>query len=308
MSRLTNAILEGQAYSRGVQTSVLDASYGGQFGYSPNLTELVSNQAYVRKPLVCILLEAPKFFQLMPNPYKWVQTLKSMFELHARTWEGFNGGLTVDFDEHPVGGGGEMQQEVIDIKRARSEPVWGGTEKYGMPFQRFIYNWITYGMGDPETKYALAGTLANPPSDLLMDWTSATALFFEPDPTHTRVMKSWITANMMPKGTGEIVGKRDLTSSMEILQLSIEFTGVSQFNLGTDVFAQQILDNINLINANPLLKPAFIQSMDPDVAAAGEEGYIENIERMSAEALDGGANVNGSGISVTANAGVSITA
>jgi hypothetical protein len=290
MARITEALLKDQGFSRGAQHAMLDPSYGGQFGWAPKLTELVSNQAYVRRNLICILLEAPQFFQLMPEPEKWVQCLKSLVELHPRTIEGFNAGLTVDTDNHPVGGGGELQDEFIDVKRARSEPVFTFVEKYGMPIQNFLYNWITYGMMDPDTKYAMVGTLeANRPTDMLLDWYSMSCLFVEPDPTHQYVTKSWVTTNMFPKGTGEIVGKRDLTSQSEILTLNVEFTGVSQFNLGTNAFAQAILDNINITNANPHLRPAFIQGLSADVARA-PTGYAAGAAELGATSLAGAGN------------------
>ena len=152
-------------------------TYGGQHGWAPNLTEWVSNQAYVRRNLVCVLLEAPRFFTLMPDPAKWVSTLKSLLELHCRSIEGFNAALTVDTDEHPVGGAGEMQQEVINVTRARTEPSFTFVEKYGRPIQTFIQHWVQYALMDPETKYALVGTLEKKPEDLLADWFSCSALF-----------------------------------------------------------------------------------------------------------------------------------
>jgi hypothetical protein len=79
MSRITNAII-GQYIEHGLNGTtapMLDFSYGGQHGYSPNLVEWVSNQAYIRRNLICILLEAPGFFQLMQDPTVWVRSLKS---------------------------------------------------------------------------------------------------------------------------------------------------------------------------------------------------------------------------------------
>lgn len=287
MSRVTNAILNQQAFGRGSSQPMLDLTFGGQQGYAPNLAEWVSNQAYVRRNLIPILLEAPRFFQLMPEPQKWVDTLKSLMELHCRTIEGFNAALTVETDTHPVGGAGELQDEIIDVKRARSEPVFGFVEKYGMPIQTFLSQWIHYGLMDPDTKYALVGTLSGQkPEDMLADWYSATMLFFEPDPTHKKVVKAWITTNMFPKETGEITGKREIAAGSEILNLSVPFTGVSQYGLGANLFAQQILDTINMNNANPYLRPAFIQSMAPDVAAAAQ-GYKKNVEDLGAAAVPG---------------------
>lgn len=277
MARLTEAILGQKAFGGNANQPMLDLTYGGQHGWAPNLTEWVSNQAYVRRNLVCVLLEAPRFFTLMPDPAKWVSTLKSLFELHCRSIEGFNAGLTVDTDDHPVGGANEMQQEVINVTRARTEPSFTFVEKYGRPIQTFIQHWIQYALMDPETKYALVGTLENKPEDLLADWFSASALFFEPDPTHRKVVQAWVTTNMYPRETGEIIGKRDLTSASEILNLTIPFTGISQYGLGVNLFAQKILDGININNANPYTKAAFLQSVSSDVAAAAE-GYKKNAE------------------------------
>lgn len=295
MSRLTNAILGNQAFSNGSTAPMLDVTYGGQFGWAPDLTQWVSNQAYIRRPLVCILLEAPRFFQLMPNPTVWVQTLKSLFELTPTVIEGMNATIEVEWADHPVGGAGEIQQEVTDVKRTRSEPAFTWIEKYGRPIQNFLQQWITYGMMDPETKYAMIGTLSKAsgvtlPSDLLADWFTASALFYEPDPTHTKVVKSWVTTNMMPKGTGEIIAKRDLNTASELTTLNVTFSALSQFNLGTNTFAQTILDNINLQNANPYLQPSFIQTMDSNVASATAAGYSQGIAAEGSNALKGVSN------------------
>lgn len=261
MSRIKNAIISG-AYSANADNPLLDIGRGGQQGWAPNLTEWVSNQAYVRRNLICILVEAPKMFDHMPDKAKWVQSLKSLVELHARSIEGFNAGLTVELDEHPVGGAGEMQQEVIDVKRTRSEPVFAFVEKYGRPIQTFLDYWIRYGLMDPDTKYALIGTVNGAPSDILADWYSMTCLFIEPDPTHKKVIQSWLTTNMFPKSNGEIVGKRDLTAASEVLNLSVEFTGLTQYGIGVNQFAQKVLTSINITHSDPFFRPAFVSSQD----------------------------------------------
>jgi hypothetical protein len=288
MSRhIPEAILASKAFGTGSTQPMLDFTYGGQQGWAPNLVEWVSNQAYVRRNLICVLLEAPQFFKLMPDPQKWVSSLKSLMELHCKSIEGFNAGLTVETDEHPVGGAGEMQQEVTDVKRARTEPSFTFVEKYGMPIQTFLHNWITYGLMDPDTKFAMVGTLSNQkPEDLLADWYSMSCLFMEPDPQHRKVVKSWVTTNMFPKETGEIIGKRDLTTASEVLNITVPFTGISQFSLGTNLFAQKILNTINMNNSNPYLRPSFIQDISADVNAA-QDGYKKNVEDLGKSAVPG---------------------
>jgi hypothetical protein len=287
MARVTDAILSQKAFSRGATQQMVDLSFGGQNGFAYNPIEWVSNQAYVRRNLVCILLEAPRFMSLMPEPDKWVQTLKCLVELHALSIDGFNAELTVETAEHAVGGAGETQQEYTDVKRARSEPEFLWVEKAGMPIGTFLSNWITYGMMDPDTKSAMVGTLdGKRPDDLLPDWYTMSCLFFEPDPTHRKVMKSWVTTNMFPLGSGPIIGKRDLRAASDVQELPIKFTGLSQFNLGGNVFAQKILDNINITNASPNLRPSFITKVSPDVEAA-TMGYKKEAEDLGKESIVG---------------------
>lgn len=284
MSRLTDALITG-AYTRNIDRPILDLKYGGQQGWAPNLTEWYSNQAYVSRPLICILLEAPRMFTVMPDSNKWISSLKALFELHARSIEGMNGGLKVDTEEHPVGGAGEQQQEVVNVTRERSQPKFTFIEKYGRPIQTLLEYWIRYGLMDPETKFALLSTIGSQDvKDHLADWYSATCLFVVPDPIHKHVDKAWITTNMFPLSNGDITAKRDLTSSQEILTLDIEFSGISQYGLGVNHFAQQILDNINTLNADPFMKPSFVDKISPDVDAQNTTGYkswTETVGRTS---------------------------
>jgi hypothetical protein len=165
--------------------------------------------------------------------------------------------------------------------------VFTFVEKYGMPIQTFLYQWITYGIMDPDTKFALANTLTgDKPEDMLPDQYTASMLFMEPDPQHKRVVKSWVVTNMMPFGTGDIVGKRELTAAGEINTLSVQFTGIAQFNLGTNIFAQSILDSINMNNANPYLRPSFIQGVDAKVGASSK-GYASEVASLGAGAVPG---------------------
>lgn len=273
MSRLSDAIISG-AYSRDLDKPMLDTAFGGQQGWAPNLTEWVSNQAYVSRPVICLLVEAPKMFTVMPDSQKWIASLKALFELHARSIEGLSAGLTVDTDEHAIGGAGEQQEEIVNVTRERSQPRITWVEKYGRPIQSFLDYWIRYGMMDPETKFALLGTRGNSNvRDLLADWYGATCLFIEPDPLHQTVDKAWLTTNMFPKSTGEITAKRDLTSSQEILTLDIEFAGISQVGLGVNKFAQELLNAINIRNSDPFMKSAFKAGIDADVMRENQHSY-----------------------------------
>lgn len=289
MGRLTEALLQG-AYTRNIDRPMLDLKFGGQQGWAPNLTEWVSNQAYVSRPLICILVEAPRMFSVLPEPDKWVASLKALFELHARNIQGLKATLEVETTEHPVGGGKEQQEEVVNVTRERSQPSFTFIEKYGRPIQTFLDYWIRYGLMDPETKFALLSTLGNTEvNDLLADWYSATCLFIEPDPLHKNVDKAWLVTNMFPKSTGTIEAKRDLTSAQNILELEVEFTGLSQYGAGVNAFAQQVLNNINTLYADPFFRPSFANSISADVNAVnkGYKNWTEEVGRTAVTNMAG---------------------
>lgn len=284
MARLNDAMITG-AYVRDVDRPILDLQYGGQMGWSPNLAEWTSNAAHVSRPLICILLEVPRVFTVMPDAQKWISSLKALFELHAYAIDGFTATLKVDTDTHDVGGGGEKQHEFVNVTREASVPKFTFIEKYGRPIQTLLDYWIRYGIMDPETKYALAGTLGKDEiKDLLADWSTATAMFIQPDPLHKSVDKAWLTTNMAPTTTGNIEAKRDIKTGQEILTLDIEFTGLSQVGMGVNKLAQTLLDQISTTNADPFMRPAFLTGVSADVAAA-QRGYEFGLEEVGRTAV-----------------------
>jgi hypothetical protein len=265
---------------------MLDLQLGGQFGYAPNLTEWVSNQNYVRRNLFCLLLESPKGFNYLPDPQFWHRALKSMVEMHPKTIEGFNSGMKVDVTDTPAGGGGEIQQDPTNVTKERSDPAFSFTDKYGRPIQTFVEEWITNLIMDPYNKVPnIATKNGDKPTDLLADMYSATMIFIEADPTHAKVAKAWLCTNMYPQATGDIIGKKDPTSAGETSDITINFTAITQSNLGVRQFAQTLLDGINFTNANPNLQPAFVQGISADVAAAGGNGYKAQAETLGSTAI-----------------------
>lgn len=285
MSRLVDALVTG-AYSRDLSSPMLDLKNGGQQGWSPNLAEYTSNQSYVSRPLICLLVEPPKMFSVMPDSAKWISSLKALFELHPKTIEGLSAGLKVATDEHPVGGAGEQQQEIVNVTRERSLPKFTFVEKYGRPIQTFLDYWIRYGMMDPDTKFALLGTMNKAEvKDLLADWYSATCIFIVPDPLHKRVDKAFLTTNMFPLSNDDITAKRDLTASQEITTLNIEFSGITQTGFGVNQLAQTLLDKISVQNADPFMKAPFVNGIAADVDAVSTTGYKSWTETVGRTAV-----------------------
>lgn len=285
MGRITDALLQtDSSYAAGHQNPMLDLQYGGQMGYSPVLAEWVSNQQYVQHNLIPILVEAPRGFKLLPNGDSYVKTLRALVELHAISITGLNAGLTVETAETPVGGAGQRQQDPTDVKMEVSNLTMRFNEKYGMPVAAFFRSWINNLIMDENSKFANIATYGTAPTDMLADMYAMTMLFVEPDPTGTKVVQSWLGTNIYPLGTGAITGRRDITVAQETRTEDINFTGIFQYGLGVDLFAQSILNGISMTGANPSRQQAFINAIDADVLAASR-GYAQGVQNLGANAV-----------------------
>ena len=284
MSRLADTLQSGPM-TDGITAPMLNLAYGGQHGYAPNLSQYINSASYVRRNLIALLMEAPRGFAYFPDPAGAVATLKNLIETHPKSIDGLRRDLSAQFTDIAVGGAGELQEDLTKVTRERSQPSFSYVEKAGRPIQTFFEEWILMLGMDPDSGVPGVSTLLGArPTDLLPDMTTATVLFIEPDPTHQFVMKAWLVTNMFPRGTGEISGKRDLTAQMDVNEFSIEFTGIASSNLGVRAFAQALLSQINLANANPYLAPAFIEGVEADVAAAAV-GYQVGAEALGASAV-----------------------
>lgn len=278
-------LMQGRAFAQGMTHPMIDPTFGGQLGLAPDLRYWVNNANYVQRNLIPIVVEAPRFFNNLVNKEKWIDALRAMMELHPRTIEGLNSTLTVDVDSTPVGGAGEIQQEFTNVTRARSEPAFTWDEKYGRPFSTLLENWITQGMMDPATKIANIGTLDGiRPTDMLPDQYAMTMMFIEPDPMHRHVIKSWLVTNMFPMGSGDITGRRDLTSALPLQQINVTFSALTQCGAGVNAVAQSILDGISITNANPNLRAAFLKEISADVKAAAN-GYAIQAKQFGEQAI-----------------------
>ncbi len=280
--RLGDSFIQGgQGTGR---SPMVNGIYGGQAGWSTNLREIVNATPHVSKQANVLLLSAPLGFSALPDGNVLTANLKEMFETHALSWTGLDAGLEAEFAEKAVGGAGEILETVTKIRRTRTQPVWGGIDLYGRPHQNLIEVWMTQLMEDPETGYPGIVTLGIDGLDMLLDMSGATVLWYETDPSNQYISKATITTAMQPRLTGDIKMQRDKRQGGEQLELSIGFTGVSVSTYGVRLFAQQLHNQINFYNANPNLRPAPLDGVDPDVDAVGR-GLRGGIEELGTTAI-----------------------
>lgn len=287
MTRFTDAFLQqGQGPAMGqLNPTVLDVRKGGMNGWHPDYAEWASAQAYIQKNVNAYLIEAPRGFDYLTNKEAWIGALKALIELHPQSITGLASTYEVEVAENAVGGAGQMFEDFTNVTEARSQISISWIEKYGMPIGNFMRTWIRMLMMNPATKYADIMTLANgAPADQLADLYSATVLFVEPDPTGKFPVNAWLTTNFWPRSSGEITGKRDLTSPSESRTIDIQFAGLTQQGAGVMTFAKKILDSISLANASPWNNPAFVQEIHADVQAM-KAGIKSNIETLGSTAV-----------------------
>lgn len=288
MSRISNVLLpEGTAYAEKSTNLMIDLANGGQQGFAPDLTSWISNQAYVRRNVIPILVEAPTAFNNLPNSSYWIGTLRSLVELQALSITGLSMEMTIETsDANPVGGGGQVQEEFTNVTYQRSNPSFRWNERYGLPIYHFLTGWVRYCMMDPESKVAGINTIAgNAVPDMLADRYTMTMMFIEPDPTHTKVVKAWLCTNMFPKnsiGSG-LNGQRELTQGGEIVSMEQEFSALTQIGAGVNAFAQTLLNQMSITNANPYNRAAFINAISAEVTAR-PDSYASSINKTSTSA------------------------
>jgi hypothetical protein len=285
MANVAETLLKGQGFSYGRLATMTDPQFGGAYGTVLDLTNWASMTHYTRPRTYALVMQAPRFFNYMPDKEYYISALKALFETHAKSIDGLKSDLRASHDQTNVGQAGEQFDDLVNVERERTQPSTTHVDLAGRPLQNFLHDWITYGGMDPETKFPLVTTIADvPPTDFLADMSTATVLFFEPDATFTKVAKAWLVTNMFPDTTGEIAGKFDPTSQRDLLEISITWTALTQTGTGVLMLAQRVFDRMVKLNANPQLRQAFLSDMSAEVADNfGVGGAIDNMANLVAE-------------------------
>lgn len=268
----------GTAYS--IHSPSINLDYGAQQGYMPRIGmvgsdgksygEWISNHAYIRRNVIPVMLQSPRFFDFMYDSDQFVSTLKALMEVHPLTIEGLQSGLTVETDEHPIGAAGEQQEEVTNVTRARSQITYTFKERAGRSINKFLNIYIRYGMMDPDTKIPNVAKYISDIEDVgnmyTPDFYTCTMLYIEPDILHKVVTNAWLCTNMFPKSDGEVIGKRDIRSAAETPEYSIEFASITMNNEGVLKLADSILRELTVLNNIPDLDLVLpVTEIDPTV-------------------------------------------
>ncbi len=269
MERFTSPFIGQNGYGRGQSPNTINLAQAGTHTMAPDLANLASNTPYVQRNVIPFLIEAPRFFEFLPNRDLAVRCLKAFIEKHTRTINGLNQQLTVDTADNPYGGSGEAIKVATNVTRAQSNPTFGGWELQGRAVSRFIKWWIQYGIGDENTKVPLVvadGLVSAEKYDA--SFYGCTILFVEPDATFSEPVSVWLGTNMFPLATPPWEGRKDASQLGTNLEFDIELSMVSDVSIGATMFAREMMRSLNLRGMNPNDRRLWFTGVSADVGAA----------------------------------------
>lgn len=281
MKRYNDPMAPVTGYGAGGAKNTINLSQAGTDVFRPDLANLASNTPYVSRNLVPFLLEAPRFFQYAKDPRQLVRSLKALVENHVRTIDGLQQTVQVDTADAPWGGSGEAIQVATNITRARSNPSLGCWELQGRAVQRFLRWWITYGIGDENTKVPRIVAEGNVPVEKYdATFYGATILFVEPDPTFQDVTCAYLCTNMFPLSTGPWESRKDASQVGQNLDLSIEFAAMTDVSEGVQMYARELFQRMNIRGMNPNDQRTWTEGISANVNAANI-GLKQQLERSA---------------------------
>ena len=271
-----------QAYGTKSNAPMVDLGAGGNFGPRPNYTSWTSNQPYVRSNGILLLLEAPMLFNFLVDTNKYIESLTAMFELHSRTVTGLSQAKSAATESIPLGGGGETMEVVTNVTVEPTQLQIGYNELRGSPISRLNELWMEMGTMHHETKNPLImfseekiktiqdrkGVTMTP------EWSNASLIFIEPDPSGMAAEFTNIIGGVMPKSNGDRELRKDIVSDLPVISQDIGYTGFSDISPSANFIGQKLLDVLNNSQINPDYRRSFISEVAADVKAYGvNSGY-----------------------------------
>lgn len=293
-SRLLNSVIQDTL--PGTPTSVphMDLTKGGQFGYIPRIgtvdidgkvkSELINNTSYIRRDLIPILMDYPRFYDYLPSGTRdmCIKTLKSLIEDRPIKIDGLNPKISVESEDTPIGASGEVQSEPTKVKQDHSTLTFEYNEVINKSIQRFIEFNIRFGIGNQHTNIPLI-THYLQSSEIeyayTLDFYTFTIALIEPDPLAQYAVDGFICTNCWFKEPGDKPGSRDIAANKEKLTISTTFDPITTNEPLTVYYCDQLLKNINILKQKPydIMLPANTE-IDPNIKAFnGNVGFDRGV-------------------------------
>lgn len=262
-------------------STIADINYGAQLGYGPNLPNIDGATPLVLPPVVIIVTHIPTFFN---NVHLAPQTIKALFERHAKEVTGIDFGYQLEGAPTPVGQDGQEMHMPTIAKRTAVTPTFTLQEIKGNLIWNLAKTWIEM-IKQPDTQASslAAINLTTPMSPMLMSSFTMDIACIQFDETMRpeNIIDAWFVTNMWPQETGMFGAERRIGQS-KIVERQIAFYGVLQHNRNTKVAGQIIANNLGLHKVNfdyavPFYAPGGTAGgIDSNLAGLGLDGATQD--------------------------------
>ena len=285
----TKNFLRNSSYLGTTNDLVSNLVQGGQLGYGFKAGALDASTPLVFPPAVICVLQTPTMWDDMPADPEGIlrQTVKAMFECHAKSVSGIEINYTVDQGEQPIGHDGQNLSVPLQTKRQAVTPSFTYPEVTGNLVWNLHRRWI-WDMSDPDTNAGLEHQ-GPTPSPYTMTTYSLTFMAIEFDPTQApeRIIDAAVYTNVWPTTTTELGMQREIGTS-QVKERAITYAGYIMHNdrtrdLGISIATQLALRSETYKTASPNTEQIspLVNSRDgdrgiiddPDLAKTGGDSW-----------------------------------
>lgn len=281
---ITDRLLEsGVGYNTG-NAPTLNLKYGGQFGYAPSLDTVETLTPFVDRDVTIIVYKWPEAFKLaglQGQRQTLIDSVTELFETHPYSVTGFNAGTTLETAELQSGFEGQVLKPVVKSTKAVSDVTFNYRELELEPFSRFCKWWMDYLIQSANGR-ALISTIEDI-GELPLEWNAAqysvSYVAFQTDAHFSTVTRAWDAKGVHPLSDGEITASRTPTEAKSIRELSIPMTGYITEGPAAEAIAQQLLDQLNVTNANPFTAGTRLTE-DEVQDVINDSSYAKSIESV----------------------------
>ena len=229
---------------------VSDLMTGGQLGYGFKAAGFDAATPLALPPAFIVVIQTPTMWDNLNDEGVLRQTVKSLFETHAKAVTGIDVNYTLENQGQPVGHDSQELKVPTRSTRAPVDPNFTWSEVTGNLVWRIMHRWI-WDTSDPDTGTAFEHEGATVDEAALNTYTmSSYALTFavvqydktmHPD----RMLDGSIITNVYPTTTGEF-GMERTEGTTKVPERAIAFTGYIIHNERTKEIARQIANVIKL--------------------------------------------------------------
>lgn len=232
---------------------------GAQNGLGFKAGALDAATPLVMPPAVIVVLQTPTMWDHISGDEEGIlrQTVKSMFECHAKSVTGIDIVYNVETQEQPIGHDGQNLQVPTRTTRQAVTPNFTWAEVTGNLVWNIIKRWM-WDISDPDTCAGLTDSeLAEGGAQpYTMSAYSITFMAIQYDKTMDadRILDAAVYTNVFPTNSGELGIERTL-GTVKVPERSVPFTGYVIHNDRTRELGRSIAGDLalrqNYRNASP---------------------------------------------------------